>query len=88
MIENYGLIELKDDHIQVKILKDVFKHMLEENQYQDVNNVINALRDKGYIQSDLIEKQPNAVSKILKVNQRPLCSIILNWIKNLPLFLA
>ncbi|WP_204172874.1 DUF927 domain-containing protein, partial [Staphylococcus sp. GDY8P72P] len=52
MIENYGLIELKDDHIQVKILKDVFKHMLEENQYQDVNNVINALRDKGYIQSD------------------------------------
>ena len=26
--------------------------MLEENQYQDVNNVINALRDKGYIQSD------------------------------------
>ena len=42
MIENYGLIELKD----------VFKHMLEENQYQDVNNVINALRDKGYIQSD------------------------------------
>ncbi|OFB46129.1 hypothetical protein BBG12_05490 [Staphylococcus haemolyticus] len=52
MIENYGLIELKDDHIQVKILKDVFKHMLEENLYQDVNNVINALRDKGYIQSD------------------------------------
>ena len=88
MIENYGLIELKDDHIQVKILKDVFKHMLEENQYQDVNNVINALRDKGYIQSDPNRKQPNAVSKILKVNQRPLCSIILNWIKNLPLFLA
>ena len=52
MIENYRLIELKDDPIQVKILKDVFKHMLEENQYQDVNNVINALRDKGYIQSD------------------------------------
>lgn len=52
MIENYGLIELKDDHIQVKILKDVFKHMLEENQYQDVNIVIDALRDKGYIQSD------------------------------------
>ncbi|MBC3133334.1 cassette chromosome replicative helicase [Staphylococcus warneri] len=52
MIENYGLIELKDDHIQVKILKDVFKHMLEENQYQDVNIVIDALRDKGYIHSD------------------------------------
>lgn len=52
MIENYGLIELKDDHIQVKMLKDVFKHMLEENQYQDVNIVIDALRDKGYIHSD------------------------------------
>lgn len=52
MVENYGLIELKDHCIQVKILKDVFKRMLEENQYQDVNNVINALRDKGHIQSD------------------------------------
>nr|WP_256327037.1 DUF927 domain-containing protein [Staphylococcus sp. HMSC062A01] len=52
MIENYGLIELKDDHIQVKILKDVFKRMLEENQYQDEQNVVNSLRDKGHIQSD------------------------------------
>ncbi|BCU51271.1 hypothetical protein JCM2421_00430 [Staphylococcus auricularis] len=52
MIENYGLIELKDDHIQVKILKDVFKRMLEENQYQDVQNVVNSLRNKGHIQSD------------------------------------
>lgn len=52
MVENYGLIELKDNCIQVKILKDVFKRMLEENQYQDVNNVIDSLRDKGHIQSD------------------------------------
>lgn len=52
MIENYGLIELKDNHIQVKMLKDVFKHMLEENQYQDVQNVVNSLRDKGYMKSD------------------------------------
>lgn len=52
IVENYGLIELKDDHIQVKMLKDVFKHMLEENQYQDVQNVVNSLRDKGHIQSD------------------------------------
>ncbi|MCO4460352.1 cassette chromosome replicative helicase [Staphylococcus aureus] len=52
MIENYGLIELKDDHIQVKMLKNVFKHMLEEYQFQDVQNVVNALRDKGHIQSD------------------------------------
>ncbi|UXR82562.1 DUF927 domain-containing protein [Staphylococcus sp. IVB6214] len=52
MIENYGLIELKDDHIQVKMLKNIFKHMLNENQFQDVNIVIDALRDKGYIHSD------------------------------------
>ncbi|UXR78383.1 DUF927 domain-containing protein [Staphylococcus sp. IVB6227] len=52
MIENYGLIELKDDHIQVKMLKNVFKNMLNENQFQDVNIVIDALRDKGYIHSD------------------------------------
>ncbi|MDU9418789.1 DUF927 domain-containing protein [Staphylococcus lloydii] len=52
MTENYGLIELKDDHIQVKMLKDVFKHMLEENQYQDVKNVIDSLRAEGYIQMD------------------------------------
>ncbi|MEX5650366.1 cassette chromosome replicative helicase [Staphylococcus cohnii species complex 1638] len=52
MTENYGLIELKDDHIQVKMLKDVFKHMLEENQYQDVKIVIDSLRAEGYIQMD------------------------------------
>ncbi|UXR32834.1 cassette chromosome replicative helicase [Staphylococcus simulans] len=52
MIENYGLIELKEDHIQVKVLKNVFKNMLNENQFQDVNIVIDALRDKGYIHSD------------------------------------
>ncbi|QIN25564.1 DUF927 domain-containing protein [Staphylococcus chromogenes] len=52
MTENYGLIELKDDHIQVKMLKDVFKHMLEENQYQDVKIVIDSLRAEGYIQVD------------------------------------
>ena len=52
MTENYSLIELKDDHIQVKMLKDVFKHMLEENQYQDVKNVIDSLRAEGYIQMD------------------------------------
>lgn len=52
MIENHGLIELKEDHIQVKILKNVFKNMLNENQFQDVNIVIDALRDKDYIHSD------------------------------------
>ncbi|MCD9063402.1 cassette chromosome replicative helicase [Staphylococcus saprophyticus] len=52
MIENYGLIELKEDHIQVKMLKNVFKNMLNENQFQDVKNVIDALQDKDYIKSD------------------------------------
>ena len=52
MIENYGLIELKEDHIQVKMLKNVFQNMVEEHQFQDVNDVIDALRDKGYMQSD------------------------------------
>lgn len=52
MIENYGLIALKDDYIEVKIIASVFKNMLIENHFQDVNNVVNALRDKGYIESD------------------------------------
>lgn len=52
MIENYGLIELKENHIQVKMITNVFKTMLHENQFQDVNTVIDALRDKDYIQSD------------------------------------
>ena len=52
MTENYGLIELKEDHIQVKMLKNVFKNMLEEHQFQDVKNVIDSLRAEGYIQMD------------------------------------
>lgn len=52
MIENYGLIALKDDYIEVKIIASVFKNMLIENHFQDVNNVVNALRDKGFIESD------------------------------------
>ena len=52
MIENYGLIALKDDYIEVKIIATVFKDMLKEQHFQDVNNVVNALRDKGYIESD------------------------------------
>ncbi|WP_150868195.1 cassette chromosome replicative helicase [Staphylococcus aureus] len=52
IVENYGLIQLKENCVQVKMLKDVFKQMLEENQYQDVQNVVNSLRDKGHIQSD------------------------------------
>lgn len=52
MIENYGLIALKDDYIEVKIIASVFKNMLIENHFQDVNIVIDALRDKGYIHSD------------------------------------
>ena len=52
MIENNGLIALKDDYIEVKIIASVFKDMLIENHFQDVNNVVNALRDKGFIESD------------------------------------
>ena len=52
MIENYGLISLKDDHIEVKMIASVFKKMLTENHFQDVNNVVNALRDKGFILAD------------------------------------
>lgn len=52
MFENYGLISLKDDHIEVKIIANVFKQMLNNHQFQDVNNVVNALRDKCFILAD------------------------------------
>lgn len=52
MIENYGLIALKDGYIEVKIIASVFKIMLTENHFQDVNNVVNALRDKDFILAD------------------------------------
>ncbi|OFR09818.1 hypothetical protein HMPREF2905_08570 [Staphylococcus sp. HMSC078E07] len=52
MMENYGLIALKDDYIEVKIIASVFKNMLAEHHFQDVNNVVNALKDKGFIESD------------------------------------
>ena len=55
MMENYGLIALKDDYIEVKIIASVFKNMLAEHHFQDVNNVVNALKDKGFIESDRIE---------------------------------
>ncbi|MCD0951818.1 hypothetical protein I5C68_09210, partial [Staphylococcus aureus] len=42
MFENYGLISLKDDHIEVKMIANVFKQMLNNHQFQDVNNVVNA----------------------------------------------
>ena len=62
--------------------------MLEENQYQDVQNVVNALRDKGHIQSDRNRKTTKRRSRMLKENLGVLYSIILNWIKNLHPFLA
>ncbi|MCH4429176.1 cassette chromosome replicative helicase [Staphylococcus haemolyticus] len=52
MMENYGLIALKDDYIEVKIIASVFKNMLAEHHFQDVNNVVNALKDKGFVESD------------------------------------
>ncbi|HFQ1301766.1 TPA: DUF927 domain-containing protein [Staphylococcus aureus] len=52
MFENYGLISLKDDHIEAKMIANVFKQMLNNHQFQDVNNVVNVLRDKGFILAD------------------------------------
>lgn len=52
MLEGFGLIELKDDHIQVKIIAKVFKDMLNNNQFQDTNNVVEDLIEKGYMESD------------------------------------
>ena len=52
MFENYGLISLKEDYIEVKMIANVFKQMLNNHQFQDVNNVVNALRDKGFILAD------------------------------------
>ena len=52
MMENHGLIALKDEYIEVKIIASVFKNMLIEHHFQDVNNVVNALSDKGFIESD------------------------------------
>ena len=67
MIENYGLIALKDDYIEVKIIATVFKDMLKEQHFQDVNNVVNALRDKGFIESDRIELRQNEQLKMTMV---------------------
>lgn len=52
MLEGFGLIELKDDHIQVKIIAKVFKEMLKNNQFQDTDNVVEALKENGYMESD------------------------------------
>ena len=64
MMENYGLIALKDDYIEVKIIASVFKNMLAEHHFQDVNNVVNALKDKGFIESDRDRITKNEQSKI------------------------
>lgn len=52
MLENYGLIALKEDHVEVKIIASVFKDMLKDNDFEDEKNVINALSDKGFVRSD------------------------------------
>ena len=70
MLESYGLIELRDDHIQVKIIASVFKNV-GRISIQDVNNVIDALRDKGYMQSDRNRKTTKRSVKDAKANQKP-----------------
>ena len=64
MFENYGLIALKDNHIEVKIIASVFKNMLLEHHFQDVNNVVNALRIKDLSNLTMIELQQKEQSKI------------------------
>ena len=52
MLENYGLIALNEDHVEVKIIASVFKDMLKDNDFEDEKNVINALSDKGFVRFD------------------------------------
>ena len=69
MIENHGLIALKDDYIEVKIIASVFKDMLIENHFQDVNNVVNALKDKDLSNLTVIELRQNEQSKMTMAKQ-------------------
>ena len=43
--------------------------MLLEHHFQDVNNVVNALRDKGFIESDHIELQQKNSQKMAMAKQ-------------------
>ena len=43
--------------------------MLTENHFQDVNNVVNALRDKDFILADRGRQTTKEVSKIIAVKQ-------------------
>lgn len=68
MLENYGLIALKEDHVEVKIIASVFKDMLKDNDFEDEKNVINALSDKGFVRSDKDRKSTKRdVKKMAKV---------------------
>ena len=68
MTENYGLIELKDGHIQVKMLKDVFKHMLEETNIKMYKMSSMRYEIKDIFNLTVTEKRPNGVSRMLKEN--------------------
>ena len=81
MTENYGLIELKDGHIQVKMFKDVFKHMLEETNIKMYKMSSMRYEIKDIFNLTVTEKRPNGVSRMLKENLGVLYSIILNWIR-------
>ncbi len=50
--------------------------MLLEHHFQDVNNVVNALRDKGFIESTMIELQQKEQSKITIIRNIHLFFII------------
>lgn len=88
LIENYGMISLEDDHIQVKMIASVFKNMLKEHNFQDTNNVIDALRDKDYIQSDANRKTTKRSVKDKEGKPKPSYFIILSLINHTLLFLV
>ena len=68
MIENYGLIALKMVISKSKSLHLYLKYVDRES-LPDVNNVVNALRDKDFILADRGRQTTKEVSKIIAVKQ-------------------
>lgn len=62
--------------------------MLKEHNFQDTNNVIDALRDKDYIQSDANRKTTKRSVKDKEGKPKPSYFIILSLINHTLLFLV
>lgn len=52
MIQNFGILSLKDNYIEVKIIRNIFEKMLTDHQFEDTKNVIDSLDDAGRLISD------------------------------------